>query len=89
MCAMVRCSALVRMGRSRVVWLRCEKRAMRKEIFCAVHRDALNGTVTGLLQYEQLKRRRIFSRRCCASVQDTRETAAAKTTPARLEPDPE
>ena len=50
--SMARCVGLVRANRMRTGWKVCGRRAMRGEIFCTKHRDALDGTVLGLFSYE-------------------------------------
>ncbi len=35
-------------------WLACKRRTRRGDRFCTIHRDALDGAILGLLQWEQL-----------------------------------
>jgi len=67
---------------------------------CAEHRDGLDGALLGILKFEDLlalalgrlapktKKRRGKIRKRSSPAWDTRNVAAATTTPERLEPDP-
>jgi len=70
---------------------------------CAEHRDGLDGALLGMLRFEELlpwelvaavavarkrKKRRGKKRKKSLPAWDTRDVAAATTTPERLEPDP-
>jgi hypothetical protein len=72
---------------------------MSRGRLCAEHRDGLDGALLGILDFTKVcrpheahqnihcqKGRRKSKRR--SSAWDTRNAAAAKTTPMRLEPDP-
>jgi len=62
-----------------------------------VHRDGLDGALLGMLSFEEIRqfdalqqalKAKTTRRKSSASAWDTRNVAAATTTPERLEPDP-
>jgi hypothetical protein len=64
---------------------------------CAEHRDGLDGALLGILKFtevwqsdlvQQLPKRKNKRRKRRSPAWDTRNSAAATTTPERLEPDP-
>ena len=93
------CVGFVRSQSSTSAWTRCARRALRGRL-CAEHRDGLDGALLGMLKFEDLlalalgrlapkpKKRRRKSRKRSSPAWDTRNVAAATTTPERLEPDP-
>jgi len=93
------CVGFVRSQSSTSAWTRCARRAVRGRL-CAEHRDGLDGALLGILKFEDLlalalgrlapktKKRRGKIRKRSSPAWDTRNVAAATTTPERLEPDP-
>ncbi len=64
---------------------------------CIEHRDGLDGVLLGLLEFEEIRQSiqaeqalklEKKHRKRCSPAWDTRNAAAATTTPERLEPDP-
>jgi len=96
---MATCIGFVRSHLSKNSWAPCTRPATRREQLCAEHRDGLDGALLGMLDFKKVchpndaqqifkrkKLRRKSKRR--PSAWDTRNAAAAKMTPERLEPDP-
>src|SRR5271168_988709 len=93
------CVGFVRSQISTGAWTRCARRAVRGRL-CAEHRDGLDGALLGMLKFEELvalavgrlapkpKKRSRKRRQRSSPAWDTRNVAAATTTPERLEPDP-
>jgi hypothetical protein len=46
---MARCLSFVRSQRHAAAWARCVRRARPSDVFCTVHRDAINGVMMGIL----------------------------------------
>jgi hypothetical protein len=94
------CVGFVRSQLSTGAWTRCVRPAMRRGRLCAEHRDGLDGALMGMLKFEEIlplkleemarepKRKRRKRKKRSSSAWDTRNVAAATTTPERLEPDP-
>ena len=64
---------------------------------CVEHRDSLDGALLGMLELEEIRQSDAAEkalepnkkrRKRCSPAWDTRNAAAATTTPERLEPDP-
>jgi hypothetical protein len=94
------CVGFVRSQLSTSAWTRCVRPAMRRGRLCAEHRDGLDGALMGKLKFEEIlplkleemarepKKKRRRKRKQSSPARDTRNVAAATTTPERLEPDP-
>jgi hypothetical protein len=91
------CIGFVRSQSSTSAWRRCARPAARRGRLCIEHRDSLDEVLLGMLEFEEIgqsdaaqkalnpKKKR---RKRSSPVWDTRNAAAATTTPERLEPDP-
>jgi hypothetical protein len=91
------CIGFVRSQGSRSAWTRCARTAARRGRLCTEHRDGLDGALLGMLEIEETRQSyqarnalKLEKKRCkrCSPAWDTRNAAAATTTPERLEPDP-
>jgi hypothetical protein len=94
------CVAFVRSQISTSAWTGCARPALRRGRLCAEHRDGLDGALMGMLRFEEIlplkledmarepKKKRRKRGKKSLPVWDTRNVAAATTTPERLEPDP-
>lgn len=93
------CVGFVRSQSFTSAWTRRARRAVRGRLY-AEHRDGLDGALLGMLKFQELvalalgrlapkrKKRRRKSRKRSSPAWDTRNVAAATTTPERREPDP-
>jgi hypothetical protein len=93
------CIGFVRSRLSGSAWTRCRQRASRGRL-CAEHRDGLDGALLGMIKFEnllppeltelarKLQEKRRERQKRSSPAWDTRNAAAATTTPERLEPDP-
>jgi hypothetical protein len=91
------CIGFVRSQSSTSAWTRCARPAAKRGGLCSEHRDSLDGALLGMLECEEArppdavqevlepKKKR---RKRSSPAWDTRNAAAATTTPERLEPDP-
>jgi hypothetical protein len=50
---MARCISFVRSRQDAAAWARCARRARPDDVFCTVHRDAINGVMMGVLHHTQ------------------------------------
>ena len=96
------CIGFVRSQISESAWTRCARKAARGGRLCAEHRDGLDGALLGMLKFEEIlpwelaavavarkrNKRRGKKGKKSLPAWDTRNVAAATTTPERLEPDP-
>jgi hypothetical protein len=94
------CIAFVRSQSSTSAWTRCARPTAAWGGLCAEHRDSVDGALLGMLGFEEPlppeqapkalepKKRSRKSRKRSSPAWDTRNVAAATTTPERLEPDP-
>jgi hypothetical protein len=90
------CIGFVRSQFSKSAWTRCARPAARRGRLCMEHRDALDGALLGIREFEErqadeaqkARKRAKSSCKECSPAWDTRNAAAATTTPERLEPDP-
>jgi len=96
------CIGFVRSQLSKSAWTRCARKAAWRGQLCAEHRDGLDGALLGMLKFEEIlpwelaavavarkrNKRRGKKRKKSLPAWDTRNVAAATTTPERLEPDP-
>jgi hypothetical protein len=95
------CIGFVRSHLSKSAWTRCARKAARRERLCAEHRDGLDGALLGMVKFEEIlpwelaaalarkpKKKRLKRRKKSSPAWDTRNVAAATTTPERLEPHP-
>jgi hypothetical protein len=91
------CFGFVRSRSSTSAWRRCARRVARRGGLCGEHRDGLDGVLLGMLSFEDIRqfdalqraiKDETTRRKKSSPVWDTRNAAAATTTPERLEPDP-
>jgi hypothetical protein len=91
------CIGFVRSRFSTSAWTRCARPAARRGRLCVEHRDSLDGALLGMLELEEIRQSDAAEkalepnkkrRKRCSPAWDTRNAAAATTTPERLEPDP-
>ena len=96
---MATCIGFVRSHLSKNSWAPCTRPAVRRGQLCAEHRDGLDGALLGMLDFGKVchpdDAQQIFKRQKqrpnskeLSPAWDTRNAAAAKMTPERLEPDP-
>jgi hypothetical protein len=50
---MARCISFVQSQQHTAGWARCERRARPDDVFCTVHRDAINGVMMGILHHTE------------------------------------
>ncbi len=50
---MARCISFVQLQQHTAAWARCVRRARPDDVFCTVHRDAINGVMMGILHHTE------------------------------------
>jgi len=50
---MARCISFVQLQQHTAAWARCVRRARPRDVFCTVHRDAINGVMMGILHHTE------------------------------------
>ncbi len=50
---MARCISFVQLQQHTAAWARCVRRARPDDVFCTIHRDAINGVMMGILHHTE------------------------------------